>query len=224
MVQAEILHRTRARWPGRNKTRNRILRAGTSAEGCRGIPRKRGSGGGPAGAVRRPRDTPGDPLVSTHRWERNSPRRAKPCKVRRAESSRPTGVMVHGERAATRGRPYGDPRPLPRHGGRGKPPPLRGERGNILRRWTGERNPVRRRAESSRPTGVTVYGGRAGLGPAPTAFQAKYSRTRQWAEKLTPASVSDTAPYSWPRRRPPPPAFQCRPQSRRRRPPRGPSR
>ena len=99
MVQAEILHRTRARWPGRNKTRNRILRAGTSAEGCRGIPRKRGSGGGPAGAVRRPRDTPGDPLVSSHRWERNSPRRAKPCKVRRAESSRPTGIMVHEGRA-----------------------------------------------------------------------------------------------------------------------------
>ena len=68
MVQAEILHRTRARWPGRNKTRNRILRAGTSAEGCRGIPRKRGSGGGPAGAVRRPRDTPGGVLPPLPPW------------------------------------------------------------------------------------------------------------------------------------------------------------
>ena len=46
------------------KTGNRILCAGTSAERCRGIPRKRGSGGGSAGAVRRPRDSPGDPLVS----------------------------------------------------------------------------------------------------------------------------------------------------------------
>ena len=41
------------------------------------------------------------------------------------------------------------------------------------------RNPVRRRAESSRPTGVMVHGGRAGLGPAPTGCQIKYSRTGQ---------------------------------------------
>ena len=41
------------------------------------------------------------------------------------------------------------------------------------------RNPVRRRAESLRPTGVTVRGGRAGRRPAPTAFQADRSRTGQ---------------------------------------------
>ena len=46
MAQAKILHRTRAQWPGRNEVRNRILRAGTFAEGCRGISRKWGSGGG----------------------------------------------------------------------------------------------------------------------------------------------------------------------------------
>ena len=39
------------------------------------------------------------------------------------------------------------------------------------------RNPVRRRAESSRPTDVMVYGGRADLGSAPTTSQADYSRT-----------------------------------------------
>ena len=44
------------------KTRNRTLRAGNFAEGRRGILRKWGSGGGPAGAVRRPRDTPGGVL------------------------------------------------------------------------------------------------------------------------------------------------------------------
>ena len=122
------------------------------------------------------------------------------------------------------------------------------------------RNPVRRRAGSPRPTDVMVRGGRAGLGPAPTAIhghsrdmaggkllpygvagkhppagrpqraaptasQVGHSRTGgQRAEKLTPASASDTALYSWPRRRPPPPASRCRPQSRRRRPPRGPGR
>ena len=50
MAQAEILHRTRTQWPERNQTRNRILRAGTFAEGRRGIPRKRGSGGERTGA------------------------------------------------------------------------------------------------------------------------------------------------------------------------------
>ena len=63
MAQAKILHRTRAQWPGRNEVRNRILRAGTFAEEYRDNPRKRGSGGGSAGAVRRPRDTPGGVLV-----------------------------------------------------------------------------------------------------------------------------------------------------------------
>ena len=42
-------------------------------------PRKfRGSGGGPAGAVRRPRDTPGDPLVSFPSLGKKLAQRAKP--------------------------------------------------------------------------------------------------------------------------------------------------
>ena len=96
-------------------------------------PRKfRGSGGGATMGGDAHRSLPPAAFcLLCRRGQRRSPRRAKPCKVRRAESSRPTGVMVHGGRAATRGRPYGDPRPLPRYGGRGKPPPLRGERGNI---------------------------------------------------------------------------------------------
>ena len=40
---------------------------------------------------------------------------------RRAESSRPTGVTVHGRRAGQETRPYGEPLAFPRHGGRGKP-------------------------------------------------------------------------------------------------------
>ena len=131
-ISTEILHCIRAQWPGRNETRNRILRAGTFAEGRRGIPRKRGTGGGATmGGDAHRSPPPAAFCLLCRRGQRRSPRRAKPCEVRRAESSRPTGVMVHGGRAATRGRPYGDPRPLPRYGGRGKPPPLRGERGNI---------------------------------------------------------------------------------------------
>ena len=42
---------------------------------------------------------------------------------RRAESSRPTGVTVHGRRAGQETRPYGEPLAFPRHGGRGKPLP-----------------------------------------------------------------------------------------------------
>ena len=53
------------------------------------------------------------------------------------------------------------------------------------------RNPVRRRAESSRPTDVMVYGGRAGLGSAPTVVQAKYSKTGGRAGQETrPYNVS----------------------------------
>ena len=152
----------------------------------------RGAGGGPAGAIRRPRDTPGDPLVSFPSLGKKLAQRAKPSpwnetllknggRVRRpAPTTSQADHSRTGGRAATRGRPYGDPRPLPRHGGRGKPLP---------------------------------YG-----------VNGETSPGRERAEKLTPASVSDTAPYSWPRRRPPPPAFRCRPQSLRRRPPRGPGR
>ena len=43
-ISTEILHCIRAQWPGRNETRNRILRAGTFAEGRRGIPVNGGRG------------------------------------------------------------------------------------------------------------------------------------------------------------------------------------
>ena len=91
-------------------------------------PRKfRGSGGGATMGGDAHRSPPRAAFCLLCRGgHRRSPRRAKPC-----EAARPISVMVRRGRAATRGRPYGDPRPLPRYGGRGKPPPLRGERGNI---------------------------------------------------------------------------------------------
>ena len=92
--------------PKKIKTGSRILRAGAPAEGCRDNPRKRGSGGGPAGAVRRPRDTPGGVLPPLPPRKKELAQRAKPCEARRAESSRPTDVTVCGRRAATLGRPY----------------------------------------------------------------------------------------------------------------------
>ena len=69
MVQAGILHRIRARWPGRNEARNRILRAGNLAEGYRGIPRNRGVRGRTNWSRRElvsdgDVSLPGDPLVS----------------------------------------------------------------------------------------------------------------------------------------------------------------
>ena len=83
-VPTEILHRTRAQWPGKIKTRNRILRAGTSVEGCRGIPRKRGTGGGATMGGDAHRSPPPAILwFLSHRWERNSPSRAKPCETAR---------------------------------------------------------------------------------------------------------------------------------------------
>ena len=97
------------------KTRSRILRAGTFAEGCRGIPRKRGSGGGATMG--------GD-----------------------AHRSPPPAAFWFLFRRGKRNSPKG-------------------------------RKPVRRRAESSRPTDVMVYGQQADLGSAPTAVQAKYSKT-----------------------------------------------
>ena len=97
------------------KTRSRILRAGNFAEGCRGIHRKRGSGGGATMG--------GD-----------------------AHRSPPPAAFWFLFRRRKRNSPKG-------------------------------RNPVRRRAESSRPTDVMVYGGRADLGSAPTTSQADYSRT-----------------------------------------------
>ena len=92
------------------------------------------------------------------RGQRDSPRRAKPCKVRRAESSRPTGVMVHGGWAGLGPAPTGCQIKYSRTGQReGQAPPLRGKRGNIPRQRTGGR--VR--------------------SPAPTGYQAKHSKTGQ---------------------------------------------
>ena len=48
------------------------------------------------------------------------------------------------------------------------------------------RNPVRRRAESSRPTGVIVHGRRASQSPAPTMFQADHSKNGQRAHAVRP--------------------------------------
>ena len=103
MAQAGILYCTRAQWPGRNEIRNRILRAGTFAETYRGILRKWGSGGGATMGGDAHRSPPPAILwFLSHRWERNSPKRAKPC-----ESSRPTGVTVHGGRADLGSAPTG---------------------------------------------------------------------------------------------------------------------
>ena len=110
MEQAEILHRIRAQWPGRNHTRNRILRAGNFAEGCRGIPRRWGSGGGATMGGDAHRSLPPAAFcLLCRRGQRRSPRRAKPCKIRRAESSRPTDVMVHEGRAGLRPAPTTSP-------------------------------------------------------------------------------------------------------------------
>ena len=88
-------------------------------------PRKfRGSGGGATvGGDAHRSPPPAAFCLLCRRGQRRSPRRAKPCKVRRAESSRPTGVTAYGDGRA------GVP-PL-RHGkkvsqgtgGRGKPLP-----------------------------------------------------------------------------------------------------
>ena len=84
MEQAEILHRIRAQWPGRNHTRNRILRAGNFAEGCRGIPRRWGSGGGATMGGDAHRSPPLAAFWSLcRRGQRDSPRRAKPCEAAR---------------------------------------------------------------------------------------------------------------------------------------------
>ena len=72
--------------PEEIKPRNRILRAGTFAEEYRDNPHKRGSGGGSAGAVRRPRDTPAAFWSLCRRGQRDSPagrnpqRRMKPIR------------------------------------------------------------------------------------------------------------------------------------------------
>ena len=87
------------------KTQSRILRAGTFVEGCRGIPRKRGSGGGATmGGDAHRSPPPAAFWFLFRRGKRNSPKGRKPVR-RRAESSRPTDVMVYGGRADLH-RPY----------------------------------------------------------------------------------------------------------------------
>ena len=118
----------------------------------------------------------------------------------RIRRSAPTTPQVKysrtGGRAATWGRPYGGSgRSQQDEATGGASPSPTGWRGNILRRKTGGRNPVRRRAGSSRPTGITVHGGRVGqetrpygaisvmrdVVAAPTGVQADRSRTGGWA-------------------------------------------
>ena len=145
MVQAKILRRTRAQWPGRNETRNRILRAGTFAEGRRGIPRKRGTGGGATmGGDAHRSPPPAAFCLLCRRGQRRSPRRAKPC-----EAARPTDVTAHGGAGGHMGPPLQRLRRITagRENGRGKPLPYK-----VPGKYTPAEN------------------WRAGLGPAPTAI------------------------------------------------------
>ena len=118
--------------PEEIKPRNRILRAGTFAEEYRDNPRKRGSGGGSAGAVRRPRDTPGGVL---------------PPLPPRAKEVAPQGETLRMERNPSE-KQRADLRPAPttsqadhrKTGQReGQAPPLQGGWGDIPWRRTGGR-------------------------------------------------------------------------------------
>ena len=107
MEQAEILHRIRAQWPGRNHTRNRILRAGNFAEGCRGIPRRWGSGGGATMGGDAHRSPPLAAFWSLcRRGQRDSPRRAKPCEAARRVIA-PYGCHGPWRTGGPGTRPYG---------------------------------------------------------------------------------------------------------------------
>ena len=67
---------------------------------------------------------------------------------------------------------------------------------HFTRRFSPEgRNSVRRRAESSRPTGVMVHGRRAGQSPAPTTSQADRSKTGRRAGQ-SPAPTTSQADHS----------------------------
>ena len=117
------------------KTRNRTLRAGNFAKGRRGIPHKRGSGGGATmGGDAHRSPPPAAFWFLFRRGKRNSPKGRNPVR-RRAESSRPTDVMVYGQRAATWGRPYNVSGGLQQDGktGGASPSPT-GRWGSILRR------------------------------------------------------------------------------------------
>ena len=121
-------------------------------------------------------------------------RRAKPCEAARRVVA-PYGR--HGpRRAGGSGRSaYGGSGRSQQDEATGGASPPTGWRGNILRRKTGGRNPVRRRAGSPCPTGIMVHSGRVGqetrpygaisvmrdVVAAPTGVQADRSRTGGWA-------------------------------------------
>ena len=104
-------------------TWNRILRAGTSAEGYRDNPRKRGSGGGATmGGDAHRSPPPAAFCLLCRRGQRRSPRRAKPC-----EAARPTDVTAHGGAGGHMGPPLQRLRRITagRENGRGKPLPYK---------------------------------------------------------------------------------------------------
>ena len=81
--------------PEEIKPRNRILRAGTFAEGCRGISRKGGSGGGATMGGDAHRSSPPAAFwFLFRRGKRNSPRRAKPSAWK--ETLPKSGGRPHG--------------------------------------------------------------------------------------------------------------------------------
>ena len=83
--------------------------AGTSAEGRRGIPRKRGSGGGPAGAVRRPRDTPGGVLVPLPPWAKGLAPQGETLQGAARRVVAPSGCHGPWRTGRSGTRPYGVP-------------------------------------------------------------------------------------------------------------------
>ena len=112
-------------------------------------PRKfRGSGGGATmGGDAHRSPPPAAFCLLCRRGQRRSPRRAKPCEAARRVAA-PYGR--HGPRrtGGSGTRPYGDPRPFPRHGGRGKPLPY-----GVTGKHSLAEN--RRAATEGRPYGVS---------------------------------------------------------------------
>ena len=131
-VPTEILYRTRASGPEGIKPGTVFCAPEILHEGIGVSPVNGGPGENelePEGTCSRRRceSPPAILWFLSHRWERNSPRRAKPCKMRRAESSRPTGVMIHGGRANLGAAPTTSQANHSRRGMReGQAPPLRG--------------------------------------------------------------------------------------------------
>ena len=148
--------------PEEIKFRNRILCAGTSVEGCRGIPRKRGSGGGPAGAVRRPRDTPGGVLVPLPPWAKGLAPQGETLQGAARRVVAPYGCHGPWRTGGPVSRPYNvSGRSQQSRTAEGASPFPTRWLGNILRQRTGGQNSVRRCAGSSPHIDVTVHGGRA---------------------------------------------------------------